>query len=116
LHAQGNAFDSGWMFDVRKDYANPMNKAVRIIAQGRDPSATIDSALQGTAGFPNEGDNEITGIHVSDGDAGTDGILGAKIPRPFKNGWRVFYTGQHGDNQTYEIVRDRRDGDRDHDD
>jgi hypothetical protein len=116
LHAQGNAFDSGWMFDVRKDYANPMNKAVRIIAQGRDPSATIDSALQGTAGFQNEGDNEITGIHVSDGDAGTDGILGAKIPRPFKNGWRVFYTGQHGDNQTYEIVRDRRDGDRDHDD
>ena len=43
----------------------------RIIAQGRDASATIDSALLGSAGYQNDGDNEITGIHVSDGDPGT---------------------------------------------
>jgi hypothetical protein len=75
------------------------------MAEGRDPSATIDSGLSGSSGFRNEGDNEITGIHVSDGDAGRDGLLGAKIPRPFRDGWRVFYTQQHGDNVTYEIIR-----------
>jgi Alkaline phosphatase PhoX len=118
LHTQGNlvqpnagALDSGWMFDVRKNYADPANQPVRVIAQGRDPSATIDSGLLGTAGFQNEGDNEITGIHVSDGDAGTDGLLGAKIPRPFRDGWRVFYTQQHGDNVTYEIIRNPAKGD-----
>jgi hypothetical protein len=51
------------------------------------------------------GDSEITGIHVSDGDATTGGILGAKLPDPFNNGWRVFYTQQHGDNVTYEILK-----------
>jgi hypothetical protein len=117
LHAQRNALDSGWLFDVRKNYANPANQPVRIIAEGRDPSATIDSGLQGTAGFHNDGDNELTGIHVSDGDPTPDGLLGAKIPHPFKHGWRVFYTQQHGDNVTYEIIHAPRDeGDRDDDD
>jgi uncharacterized protein DUF839 len=117
LHSQRNALDSGWLLDVRLDYSNPANQPVRIIAQGRDPSATIDSGLLGGSGFQNEGDNEITGIHVSDGDAGADGLLGAKIPRPFKDGWRVFYTGQHGDNITWEIIRaPKQEGDRDDDD
>jgi hypothetical protein len=116
LHAQGNALDSGWMFDARKDYSNPANKPVRVIAEGRDPSATIDSGLQGTSGFQNEGDNEITGIHVSDGDPTVNGLLGAKTPRLFKDGWRAFYTAQHGDNVTWEIVpAPKRDGDRDDD-
>ncbi|HXI35714.1 MAG TPA: hypothetical protein VNH80_02255, partial [Burkholderiales bacterium] len=114
-HAQLNALDSGWMLDARKSYADPANQPVRVIAQGRDPSATIDSGLAGTAGFQNEGDNEITGIHVSDGDASVHGLLGAKKPRPFEDGWRVFYTQQHGDNVTWEIVRERRDGERDDD-
>jgi hypothetical protein len=117
LHSQRNALDSGYLLDVRKDYSNPANQPIRILAQGRDPSATIDSGLLGTGGFQNEGDNEITGIHVSDGDAGTDGLLGAKRPRPFKDGWRVFYTQQHGDNVTYEIIRNPgRDEDQDDDD
>jgi hypothetical protein len=109
LHTQGNALDSAWMFDTRKDYSNPVNLPIRIIAEGRDPSATIDAGLLGSAGFFNDGDNEITGIHVSDGDPDRPGILGTKIPRPFKNGWRVFYTQQHGDNVTYEIIRAPRD-------
>ena len=109
LHAQRNALDSAWMLDTRKNYADPTNQPTRIMAQGRDPSATIDSALLGTAGFQNDGDNELTGLHVSDGDPGTDGLLGAKIPHPFRDGWRVFYTQQHGDNVTYEIVRARGD-------
>jgi hypothetical protein len=113
LHTDANAFDSGWMFDVDKDYSDPGNQPVRIIAQGRDPSATIDSGLLGTSGFQNEGDNEITGIHVSDGDASAQGILGAKRPHPFEEGWRIFYTGQHGDNNTVEVVRAPRHGDHD---
>jgi hypothetical protein len=117
LHAQHNALDSAWLLDARLDYSNPANQPVRILAQGRDPSATIDAGLLGTPGFQNEGDNEITGIHVSDGDAGVHGLLGEKRPRPFKEGWRVFYTQQHGDNVTYEIIRaPRQDGDRDDDD
>ena len=86
------------------NYANPANQPVRILALGRDTSATIDSALSGSSGFQNEGDNEITGIHISDGDPGIDGLLGAKGPRPFHDGWRVFYTQQHGDNYTWEII------------
>ena len=105
LHAQRNALDSAWLFDVDVDYSNPAHQPVRLMAQGRDPSATIDSGLQGTPGFQNDGDNEITGFHVSDGDPSTHGILGARRPRPFEDGWRVFYTGQHGDNVTWEIVR-----------
>ncbi len=100
-------------------YADPSNQPVRILALGRDPSATIDSGLSGSAGFQNEGDNEITGFHVSDGDPGVDGLLGAKIPRPFQDGWRVFYTQQHGDNVTWEIIRakaSRHDDDDDDDD
>ena len=107
LHTQRNALDSGYLFDMNTDYAQPANQPVRILAQGRDPSATIDSPLSDghpANGFQNDGDNEITGIHISDGDPSVQGILGAKNPRPFRNGWRVFYTQQHGDNVTYEII------------
>jgi hypothetical protein len=104
LHAQRNALDSAWMFDARADYARPSNQPLRLLAEGRDASATIDSALGGTPGFQNDGDNEITGIHVSDGDPGKDGILGAKVPHPFRGGWRAFWTQQHGDNVTWELV------------
>jgi hypothetical protein len=104
LHGQRNALDSAFAFDVRLDYSNPANQPVRILAEGRDPSATIDSGLAGQAGFKNEGDNEITGIHVSNGNPTRVGILGALVPQPFVAGWRVFYTQQHGDNTTWEIL------------
>jgi len=104
LHTQANALDSAWMFDVRKNYANTANQPVRILAQGRDALATIDSAFSGMTGFQNDGDNEITGMHVSDGDAGIEGLLGWKVPQPFEHGWRVFYTQQHGENVTWEIL------------
>jgi hypothetical protein len=104
LHQQANALDSAWMFDVRLSYAATVNHPIRILAQGRDPLATIDSAFLGGPGFQNDGDNEITGIHVSDGDAGVDGLLGASAPRALRDGWRVFYTQQHGENITWEIL------------
>jgi hypothetical protein len=112
MHGQ-TGLDSAWLFDTTTDYSKSQNKPVRFIAQGRDASATIDSAIgaQYSATFGkssfNDGDNEFTGIHVSDGDRDKNGILGAKNPKLFQSssGWRAFYTQQHGDNVTYELIR-----------
>ncbi len=101
LHTQRNALDSGYVFDVKSDYSDVSNQPLRRLAEGRDASATIDSSFSFSK---NEGDNEITGTNVSNGDPTTDGILGAEIPHLFKGGWRWFYTQQHGDNPTYEVV------------
>jgi hypothetical protein len=132
LHSQGNgvqstALDSGWAFDAEADYSKKDDEPVRILAEGRDPSATIDSALLDakTPGFHNDGDNEITGFHVSDGDPSMRGILGAKDPQPWASwgghgdrhgnnshggddeggaAWRVFFSQQHGDNNLWELI------------
>jgi hypothetical protein len=56
------------------------------------------------AGFQNEGDNEITGIHMADGDPSVKGLFGARRPTPFASGWRLFYTQQHGENFTREVI------------
>jgi hypothetical protein len=101
LHSSRNALDSGFLLDATVDYSNPANVPLRWLAEGRDPSATLDADNAG------EGDNEITGIHVSDGNPGKQGLLGARAPHPFEPSghWRVFYTQQHGDNITYEVIR-----------
>jgi hypothetical protein len=104
LHNQRQAQDSAWLFDLNTDYSNSSNQPIRVLAQGRDVSATIDSQLLGSSGFVNEGDNEITGWHLSDGDPTAGGLLGAKVPEPFEDGWRLFYTQQHGDNITFEVL------------
>src|SRR5262249_6723348 len=106
LHTQINAFDSAFVIDLTVDYSKGAQPP-RLLALGRDASSTIDSGFTdgGFAGFQNEGDNEITGFHVSNGDPGKDGILGAQTPRLFKDGWRAFYTQQHGDNFTWEILQ-----------
>jgi hypothetical protein len=86
---------------------------IRIIGEGRDASATIDSALVGTVGYQNERDNELTGCHVSDGDPSVRGPIGTEPPEFFDHGrdghgsWRVFFTQQHGDNVIYEITARR---------
>jgi hypothetical protein len=103
LHGQRNALDSGYVLDVKHDYSDGA-VPVRWLGEGRDPSATIDAGLAGTPGFKNEGDNEITGIHVSDGDASIGGLIGTNVPSPFDGTWRVFWTQQHGDNNTWEVT------------
>jgi hypothetical protein len=108
LHLQRNALDSAYLFDTRVDYADG-GTPIRFMAEGRDASATEDNMFAALGnGFPNEGDNEITGIHFSDGDSSLDGILGAKQPQPFRDGWRLFWTQQHGDNVTWEVVPAKR--------
>jgi hypothetical protein len=107
LHLQRHALDSAWMIDLKTDYSGGA-QPIRIEAEGRDASANLDTVISGagfTGSFNNEGDNEITGWHLSDGDPTVGGLLGAKIPKPFKAGWRLFYTQQHGDNFTWEILR-----------
>ncbi len=104
VHGQRAAFDSGYLFDVATDYSGG-TQPIRFLAEGRDPSATLDNMLAAVGnGFQNEGDNEITGIHVSDGDPGPGGILGARLPQVFHDGWRLFWTQQHGDNTTWEVT------------
>ncbi len=104
LHTQRNALDSGYLLDVTQDYSSGAVQPLRFLAEGRDSAAALDSV---TSGLNVNGDNEITGIHVSDGDPTVHGILGNKPPRPFSDGWRVFWTQQHGDNNTWEIVSTR---------
>jgi hypothetical protein len=67
LDGQRNALDSGSLFDTQVDYGSGA-QPIRFLAEGRDASATLDTLLAGSSGFQNEGDNEITGIHVSDGE------------------------------------------------
>lgn len=105
LHTQRNALDSAYLLDVQADYSRD-TPPIRFLAEGRDPSATIDSAWSALGhGFQNEGDNEITGIHMSDGDPTVQGLFGARAPHPFQDGWRLFWTQQHGDNDTWEITQ-----------
>ena len=107
IHSQRKAFDSGYVLNVTVDYSKG-EEPLRFLALGRDPSATIDSALSAEkdTGFQNSGDNEITGLHISDGDASEAGLLGAKIPNLADKAWRIFYTQQHGDNTTFEVGRE----------
>jgi len=107
LHAQRKALDSGYVFDVTIDYSRGA-QPIRWLAEGRDPSAAIDSAIGGAG--KNDGDNEITGVHVSDGDPSTHGILGAKVPRVWQDGWRWFWSQQHGDNLAWEVLPASRGG------
>jgi len=110
LHTQRNALDSGFVFDVTADYSTGL-QPIRWLAEGRDPSAALDAANGGFG--KNDGDNEVTGPYVSDGDPSVRGILGAKIPNVFRDGWRWFWTQQHGDNFTWEVLpRSRGDDDR----
>jgi hypothetical protein len=110
LHQQANALDSLWSFDITKPLDKINADAKRLEAQGRDPEATGDIAIKEpappTALTHNDGDNELTGIHVSDGSTSPDGILGSDLPSNAGgwSPWRIFITGQHGANITYEIL------------
>jgi hypothetical protein len=110
LHTQANALDSLWSFDITKPLDKINADAKRLEAQGRDPEATGDIAIKEPAPptplTHNDGDNELTGIHVSDGSTSPDGILGSDLPKNAGgwSPWRIFITGQHGANITYEIL------------
>ena len=95
LHEQLNALDSIWAFDTQ--LTNP--PGVRLLALGRDKLAEADAAFgeAGTPGFQNDGDNETTGLHFSNG----GGLPGMPLP---ESGGVLFFTQQHGENNLYQIV------------
>ena len=100
LHTQRNLLDSGYVITLN-DYSTAAPVIVRWLGEGRDGSATYDHYT--SPGY-NDGDNEITGIHVSNGDVSAAGILGAQLPQLGSAGWRAFWTQQHGDNITWELT------------
>jgi hypothetical protein len=101
LHKQLNTLDSIWAVDV---FGDPDPR--RFVALGRDEASTIDAGYGdvGTPGYQNEGDNEPTGVHVSDGNPSLAGMQGTPQD-PLRTRW--FFTQQHGENRVYEIIRAR---------
>lgn len=85
LHKQLNRLDSIWAYTT--DGSEP---PLRFLALGRDPVAV------------ERGDNEPTGIHVSNGSTKLH-----EQPGDLSNlvNARAFLTRQHGQNQVWEIVR-----------
>src|SRR5262249_24595055 len=86
LHTQLNTLDSIWAFTT--DGSEP---PLRLLALGRDIVAQT------------RGDNEPTGLHVSNGS--TDPT---QQPGTIENlvGARAFFTQQHGENRVWEIVKE----------
>jgi hypothetical protein len=107
LHKQLNFLDSLWAFDLRDSLDEITADGARIEAQGRDAESFADvQKKEATPAVPdqNDGDNEITGIHVSNGSTYTDGILGGRDDPFDGRGWRVFVTQQHGQNITFQLT------------
>jgi uncharacterized protein DUF839 len=102
LHRQLGVLDSVWAVDVTNAKAAP----VRFLALGRDAESTVDAHLldAATPGFQNDGDNEPTGLLVSDGDPSVQGLLGRQVLGRKASRW--FITQQHGLNQVFEIRGD----------
>jgi hypothetical protein len=93
LHDQENVLDSIWSYDLNKNYGEIEGDAQRLVALGRDPEASGAGAE----------DNEPTGIYVSEGGTSAGDLLGAYDPSA-SPGTRIFFTEQHGANNTYEVV------------
>src|SRR5262249_15589714 len=77
LHASRNGLDSAFVFHYGSN--GQSTAPLRFLAEGRDASATLDASNSGFG--KNEDDNEITGIHLSDGDASVSGLIGTQNPQ-----------------------------------
>jgi hypothetical protein len=99
LHSQLNRLDSIWAFNVLGGPTLPR----RFVAVGRDTASLADVALADVPGYQNEGDNEPTGLHISQG---SDVLLGMQgmLQNPLQA--RAFFTQQHGKNQVWEGRQD----------
>ncbi len=100
LHTQLNKLDSVWAFSLHG------SRPKRFVALGRDRASELDTTLAGTPGFQNEGDNEPTGLQVSNGSTSVEGLLGTSANLEHA---RAFLTRQHGENEVWEIIKTRRD-------
>jgi hypothetical protein len=98
LHNQAGVLDSVWSYDLTTSRADANTDAQRLIALGRDAESENNQ----------HENNEPTGVFVSDGSATQTGLLGAQDPAQ-QDGVRIFFTQQHGKNQTYEITAPAKD-------
>jgi hypothetical protein len=87
LHDQLNKLDSIWAYKLDKNHPT-RNTVARFVALGLDPLATDE-------------DNEPTGLHMSEGDATINGLIGTKVFK--KDRARLFFTQQHGENNLFEV-------------
>jgi Bacterial protein of unknown function (DUF839) len=103
LHRQLNVLDSVWAYDVRHPHLPPK----RLLALGRDPASVVDASLldAAVAGFQNDGANEPTGLHISDGSTSVGALLGARANLA---NFSWFLTQQHGENTVFRIMPPRR--------
>jgi hypothetical protein len=84
LHDQLNKLDSIWAYKL-----SPAGTTVaRFLALGQDQRATDE-------------DNEPTGVHMSEGDATVNGLIGTNVFK--KDRSRLFFTQQHGENNLFEV-------------
>ena len=90
LHDQLNTLDSIWAYKLNRQHPN-RNLAARFVALGLDR----------LAGVVGEEDNEPTGLHMSEGDASINGLIGTKTFK--KDRARLFFTQQHGENNLFEV-------------
>ena len=106
--SDANAGYGGWGALMQLTQADPGSDhgRLQVFYRGDQEHTGLDNTtfIDGHHLASVEGDDEITGIHMSDGDPTPAGILGAKLPRPFSDGWRLFWTQQHGQNITWEIL------------
>jgi hypothetical protein len=87
LHDQLNKLDSIWVYKLNKQHPD-RNLVTRFVALGQDQLATDE-------------DNEPTGVHMSEGDATIDGLIGTTVFK--KDRARLFFTQQHGENNLFEV-------------
>jgi hypothetical protein len=107
LHGQLNFLDSLWAFNLRDSLDSITGDGRRVEAQGRDAAALADvekHEADPEVADQNDGDNEVTGIHVSNGRSTTEGVLGGDDDPFDDHDWRIFVTQQHGLNITYELT------------
>jgi hypothetical protein len=90
LHDQLNTLDSVWAYKLNRQHPE-RNIVARFIALGLDR----------VAGVVGEEDNEPTGLHMSEGDASINGLIGTKTFK--KDRARLFFTQQHGENNLFDV-------------
>jgi hypothetical protein len=90
LHDQLNKLDSIWAYRL-KDSDPSKNVVSRFLALGQDIVAAV----------PGQEDNEPTGLHMSEGDATIEGLIGTRAFR--RDRARLFFTQQHGENNLFEV-------------
>jgi len=90
LHDQLNKLDSIWAYRL-KDSDPTKNVVSRFLALGQDIVAAV----------PGQEDNEPTGVHMSEGDATIEGLIGTKAFK--RERAMLFFTQQHGENNLFEV-------------